>query len=81
MNKSTNIGERMMAVETKLDIIEVKLDKFIETADNRYAGKYIEDKVNENCKIVDNIKAKINYYTGAIAVVFTIINIAIAIYF
>ena len=75
------IGERMMAVETKLVDIEKKLDKFIESADSKYCPAHVMLTVDKNCNDIDKIKSKLAYYSGGIAILFTIINIVIAIYF
>jgi hypothetical protein len=43
--ENKNLGERMARVETKLDVIEKKLDEFIECADKKYASKLTEKVV------------------------------------
>jgi hypothetical protein len=35
-------GERLMRVETKLEDINIKLDKFIDSAESRFASKLTE---------------------------------------
>ncbi len=42
MAKNVIDGERLARVETKLDDIEKKLDKFIDSADNKFASKLTE---------------------------------------
>ena len=44
--------ERMARVETKLDSIESKLDKFIDNADKKYASKLTESIVYALCGAV-----------------------------
>lgn len=43
--ENKNLGERMARVETKLEVIEKKLDEFIECADKKYASKLTEKVV------------------------------------
>ena len=47
--------ERLAVVETKIDIIGVKLDRFIDCADEKYASKErvdeIEDSINRDKEV------------------------------
>lgn len=69
-----------MAVETKLEDIEKKLDKFIESADVRYCPAHIVGVVDNNCRDIDSLKKGYYKALGAISFLFTIINIVIALY-
>ena len=57
--------------------IKDKLDNFITSADNRYAEKEIERKVNKNFETIESIKLKMAYYAGGIAVVLAVVEIAL----
>lgn len=75
------MGERMAKLEEKVDNIESMLKEFIKSADKRYCPSHIESIVSNNCKDIDNIKSKVNYYIGAIGLLLIIIQVIIAIYF
>jgi len=51
--------ERMATVETKIDIIDEKLSKFIDAADRKYAAKWIEKlQYTTICSIIAAIVTK-----------------------
>jgi len=62
----------------KVNTIEDKLDKFIDSADTKYAGKNIEETVKENSLKISKMNlifAKyIGYASGIVAVIVFIIN-------
>jgi hypothetical protein len=68
----------MKYTKEKVNSIESKLDKFIECADNKYAGKDIELTVKEHSKKIDKMNitmAKyVGYASGIVAIVVFIIN-------
>jgi uncharacterized coiled-coil protein SlyX len=68
----------MKYTKEKVNSIESKLDKFIECADNKYAGKDIEQTVKEHSKKIDKMNitmAKyVGYASGIVAIVVFIIN-------
>jgi uncharacterized coiled-coil protein SlyX len=68
----------MKYTKEKVNSIESKLDKFIECADNKYAGKDIEQTVKEHSLKIDKMNitmAKyVGYASGIVAIVVFIIN-------
>jgi leucyl-tRNA synthetase len=68
----------MKYTKEKVNSIESKLDKFIECADNKYAGKDIEQTVKEHSKKINKMNltmAKyVGYASGIVAIVVFIIN-------
>lgn len=53
----------------KRDMVHIKnkMDKFIDSADEKYACKSVENDVK-------NINLKLAYYAGAVAIIFILIN-------
>ena len=68
----------MKYTKEKVNSIECKLDKFIDSADIKYAGKNIEETVKKHTEIIGKLNIKIvkyiSYASGIVAVIVFIIN-------
>ena len=62
----------------KVNLIERKLDKFIDCSDKKYAGKKVEIQTETNTKDISRLKVNmakyIGYASGVVAVITFLIN-------
>lgn len=66
--------------ENRLEHLELKsiIKEFIDSADNKYASKALEKKVNSNSELITSLKVRIASYvgiaTGAASIITFLIN-------
>jgi hypothetical protein len=76
--KKLSDGERMAVIETDIKYIKEKMDKFIDTADTKYATK--EELCTVKDTIKDHSKTSQTWIMAVVPWVFAAINLVILIF-